>query len=62
MKLLTIKNKPVTERILERRAQFFSNIDSLTENQIQILSNKWHKIANRYSVYISKIIVCSLEN
>jgi hypothetical protein len=58
---LTTQNKPVAERILERREQFFFGIENLTDLEIELLSNKWHAIANRYQTFIAKILLRGLE-
>ena len=49
------------EKILARRESFFSNIDNMTDNEIEMLSIKWHKIANRYQVSVAKILVRRYE-
>jgi len=54
MKTLTLKGQPMTERILERREQYFSGIDHMTDEQIERTSDRWHAIANRYQTWIAK--------
>jgi len=54
MKTLTLKGQPMTERILERREQYFSGIDQMTDEQIEHTSDRWHTIINRYQTWIAK--------
>jgi hypothetical protein len=57
MKIMTIKNRPMTERILERREQYFSGIEEMTDEQIERVSVKWHAIANRYQKMVATILI-----
>lgn len=51
----TLKGIPVAERFLKRREEFFQNLNKLTESEIELLSKKWHKIANRYQSVVAKL-------
>lgn len=61
MKTLTLKKIPITERLLERREQFFGNVDCLTDEQVKRLSSRWHAIANRYQKMVGRVLIRSLE-
>lgn len=56
MRIMTLKNRPMTERLLERREQFFGDIEKLTDEQIKCASVKWHLIANRYQKMVARIM------
>ena len=49
------------EKILARREEFFSGIDEMADNEIEMLSIKWHEIANRYQRFVAKILVRRYE-
>jgi hypothetical protein len=56
-KTMTLQGRPMGERFMERREQYFAGIETLTEEQIEQVSNRWHKIANRYQKWVAKITV-----
>ncbi|MCP4988374.1 MAG: hypothetical protein GY928_20680 [Colwellia sp.] len=50
-----MKKKPIpTERICQKREAMFLNADRLSGQELELLSKKWHKMINRYTVFTCK--------
>jgi len=47
----------MTDRMLARREQYFTGIEQMTDEQIEMVSDRWHRIANRYQKWVAKITV-----
>ena len=60
MKTLTIKNVPIGERLMSRREQYFSGIETMTDEQANAVSYRWHAISNRYQIWVKKCLVRKL--
>lgn len=67
-KAMTLQGRPVGERFMERRAEYFGELNQMTDEQIENMtpeqtarleetSRRWHKIANRYQKWVAKITV-----
>lgn len=61
MQVMTGSKKPMAEKIMEKRVMHFSNMDDLNDNEIEVLSEKWHTKMNRYQVFVAKIKIREFE-
>lgn len=61
MATMTLRGQTMTERILERREQYFCSIDTMTDEQVDRVSKKWHAVANRYMALVARITVRSMD-